>query len=233
MLTTTLLAIAAAQDLGLQVDGDPLPGEAIAITIDGLLPGEPAYLGTSPELGTTCPASTSPVCSDLAHPRLLARGTPAGSTVTVEVTLPAEETVHHLQAITAYGVSQVVDIEVLAIDPLASDASTPPVVVGVAILCDVDTVDLIAQYMGEADRLRADAYRDGALVASHPLTPEPAAPGTLFFDATASGEEAPSCADLTWVIEASSATTTTCVVRGDEADLLRDDGEIDPDCADI
>lgn len=233
MFTTLLLALASAQDMTLQVEGNPSPGAVVTVTIDGLTPGEPAYLVSSTELGSTCPRFADPYCSDLARPRVLARGTPNGTSVVVDVTVPDREALHHLQAISPSGVSPVWDLDAIVIDEVDPGAYMPPLVVGVAILCNNDSVDLIAQYMGDADDLRADAYRDGSLVVSHTLTTEPAPPGSIFFDAIAFGGTAPTCADLTWVVEASNPAITTCVVRGDEADGLRGDGSIDPACADI
>jgi len=233
MLTTILLSAAFAQDLSVTIDGDPAPGNTITVTIDGLTPGEPAYLATSTELGETCPGATAPYCSDLVHPRILARGTPAGTSVVVDITVPNQDALHHLQAISPSGTSVVHDLETISLDPVDPGDTMPPLVVGMAILCNADQVDVIAQYMGDADALQASAWLDGVKVADHPLAQEPAPEGSIFFDATAFGADAPTCGDLTWVVEANNPSISTCVVRGSEADALRDAGDIAGDCANI
>jgi len=230
MLTSLLLTAAFAQDLTLTVDGDLEPGATVTVTIDGLTPGEPAFLATSDALGQTCPAVTAPFCSDLVRPRVLARGAPPTSTVTLDVTLPAHQTVHHLQAISTTGVSPLAELD---IGPADETTSSPPLVIGVAISCDIDRADLIAQYMGDADELVASAWIGGVRIADHPLFQEPAPEGSIFFDATKFGADAPACGDLTWVIEAVNPSISTCVVRGDEADDLRTAGDIPSNCADI
>ena len=63
MLTSLLLTAAFAQDLTLTVDGELEPGATVTVTIDGLTPGEPAFLATSEALGRTCPAVTAPPSS--------------------------------------------------------------------------------------------------------------------------------------------------------------------------
>jgi hypothetical protein len=233
MFTSALLLAAAfAQDLSIAVDGNPTPGATITVTIDGLTPGEPAFLATSTELGETCPGATAPHCSDLVRPRVLARGAPSGSTVVVDVTVPNQEATHYLQAISPSGVSDVHTLESVALDPV-DPSLMPPLVVGVAVMCDTDQVDLIAQYMGDADHVQARAYLGGVMVVDQPLNQEPAPAGSIFFDATAFGAEAPTCGDLTWVVEAENPNITTCVVRGAEASALRDGGTIASDCANI
>lgn len=222
-------SLTIATPIHMEVEGDITPGSTLTVKLTGVVPGERVYLTTSTQLGRSCPSVVAPSCLDLDSPRIVAQGVPNEDFVVSELIVPSGTRTRYLQAISASGVSGVITLEP---EPIVTiTVGTPSLnVTGAAATCAPDAADLIVEFIGGEAAVHAVGFLDGTEVATQNLVLDEPLPGAVFFYATASGVEAPSCDDVTWMFEVDNSSDVACAVQGIDAESLMDQGLVPAHC---